>query len=66
MAVVVAHMTRPSTVVRVASALAMLAEEGYDTIVCNVDTPAERDRHVRRSELPHELVTRASTARRAS
>jgi len=45
-AVVVAHMTRPSTVVRVASALAVLAEEGYDTIVCNVDTPQERDRHL--------------------
>ena len=45
-AVVVVHMTRPSTVVRVASALAVLAEEGYDTIVCNVDTPAERDRHL--------------------
>jgi DNA-binding LacI/PurR family transcriptional regulator len=45
-AVVVAHMTRPSTVVRVASALAVLAEEGYDTIVCNVDTPAERDRQL--------------------
>ena len=45
-AVVVAHMTRPSTVVRVASALTVLAEEGYDTIVCNVDTPAERDRHL--------------------
>jgi DNA-binding LacI/PurR family transcriptional regulator len=45
-AVVVAHMTRPSTVVRIASALAVLAEEGYDTIVCNVDTPAERDRHL--------------------
>jgi DNA-binding LacI/PurR family transcriptional regulator len=45
-AVVVAHMTRPSTVVRVASALGVLAEEGYDTIVCNVDTPAERDRHL--------------------
>jgi DNA-binding LacI/PurR family transcriptional regulator len=45
-AVVVAHMTRPSTVVRVASALALLAEEGYDTIVCNVQTPAERDRHL--------------------
>ena len=39
-------MTRPSTVVRVASALAVLAEEGYDTIVCNVDTLAERDRHL--------------------
>ena len=45
-AVVVAHMTRPSTVVRVASALAALAEQGYDTIVCNVDTPAQRDRHL--------------------
>jgi DNA-binding LacI/PurR family transcriptional regulator len=45
-AVLVAHMTRPSTVVRVASALAVLAEEGYDTIVCNVDTLAERDRHL--------------------
>ena len=45
-AVLVAHMTRPSTVVRVASALAILAEQGYDTIVCNVDTPAERDRHL--------------------
>ena len=45
-AVLVAHMTRPSTVVRVASALAVLADEGYDTIVCNVDTPAERDRHL--------------------
>ena len=45
-ALVVAHMTRPATVVRVASALAVLAEEGYDTIVCNVDTPQERDRHL--------------------
>jgi DNA-binding LacI/PurR family transcriptional regulator len=45
-AVVVAHMTRPSTVARLASALAVLAEEGYDTIVCNVDTPADRDRHL--------------------
>jgi DNA-binding LacI/PurR family transcriptional regulator len=45
-AVLVAHMTRPSTVVRVASALAVLADEGYDTIICNVDTAAERDRHL--------------------
>ncbi|HLK72841.1 MAG TPA: LacI family DNA-binding transcriptional regulator [Streptosporangiaceae bacterium] len=45
-AVLVAHMTRPSTVVRLASALAVLAEEGYDTIVCNVETAAERDRHL--------------------
>jgi DNA-binding LacI/PurR family transcriptional regulator len=45
-AVVVTHMTRPSVVVRVASALAVLAEQGYETIVCNVDTPVERDRHL--------------------
>ena len=45
-AVVVAHMTRPSAVVRVASALAVLREHGYDTIVCNVDTPLERDRNL--------------------
>ncbi len=45
-AVLVAHMTRPSTVVRVASALAVLQEQGYDTIVCNVDTSGERDRHL--------------------
>jgi DNA-binding LacI/PurR family transcriptional regulator len=45
-AVMVAHLTRPSTVIRVASALAVLQEQGYDTIVCNVDTPLERDRHL--------------------
>jgi DNA-binding LacI/PurR family transcriptional regulator len=45
-AVMVAHLTRPSAVVRVASALAVLEEQGYDTIVCNVDTPLGRDRHL--------------------
>ena len=45
-AVIVTYLTRPSTVVRVASALAVLEEQGYDTIVCNVDTPLERDRHL--------------------
>jgi DNA-binding LacI/PurR family transcriptional regulator len=45
-AVLVSHMTRPSVVVRLASALAVLAEQGHETIVCNVDTPAERDRHL--------------------
>jgi DNA-binding LacI/PurR family transcriptional regulator len=45
-AVIVSHMTRPSVVVRVASALAVLAEQGYETIVCNVETPVERDRHL--------------------
>ena len=45
-ALIVAHMTRPSAVVRVASALAVLEEQGYDTIVCNVNSAAERDRHL--------------------
>jgi DNA-binding LacI/PurR family transcriptional regulator len=45
-ALMVAHMTWPSAVVRVASALAVLKEQGYDTIVCNVDSAAERDRHL--------------------
>ena len=45
-AVMVGHLTRPSSVVRVASALAVLEEQGYDTIVCNVDAPLERDRHL--------------------
>jgi len=45
-ALIVAHLTRPSTVVRVASALAVLEEQGYDAIVYNVDSPAERDRHL--------------------
>jgi LacI family transcriptional regulator len=45
-ALIVAHMTRPSAVVRVASALAVLEEQGYDAIVYNVDSPAVRDRHL--------------------
>ncbi|MGO9191170.1 MAG: LacI family DNA-binding transcriptional regulator, partial [Streptosporangiaceae bacterium] len=45
-ALIVAHLTRPSTVMRVASALAVLEEQGYDTIVYNVDSPLERDRHL--------------------
>jgi LacI family transcriptional regulator len=45
-AVVVTHVTRPSAVVRVAGALAVLEEQGYDTIVCNVESPLERDRQL--------------------
>jgi LacI family transcriptional regulator len=42
-AIVVPHLTRPSTVERLAGALAVLNEQGYDTVVCNVETPAQRD-----------------------
>jgi len=45
MAIVVPHLTRPSAVMRLAGALAVLDEQGYDTVVCNVDTPQQRDHH---------------------
>ena len=45
-ALIVAHLTRPSTVGRVASALAVLEEQGYDAIVYNVDSAIERGRHL--------------------
>jgi DNA-binding LacI/PurR family transcriptional regulator len=42
-AIMVPHLTRPSTVERLAGALAVLDEQGYDTVVCNVETAAQRD-----------------------
>jgi DNA-binding LacI/PurR family transcriptional regulator len=45
-AIVVPHLTRPSTVARLAGALAVLDADGYDTIVCNADTPEQRDHHL--------------------
>src|SRR5579875_2105401 len=45
-AILVPHLTRPSTVARLIGALEVLDEEGYDTIVCNADTPEQRDRHL--------------------
>jgi DNA-binding LacI/PurR family transcriptional regulator len=52
-AILATYMTRPSTVVRIASALEVLDEQGYDTIVCNVESPAERDRHLEALLPPH-------------
>src|ERR1700721_3890356 len=46
MAIVVPHLTRPSVVMRLAGALTVLDEQGYDTVVCNVDTPEQRDHHL--------------------
>jgi len=46
MAIVVPHLTRPSVVMRLAGALTVLDEQGYDTVVCNVDTPQQRDHHL--------------------
>jgi len=45
-AILVPHLTRPATVARLAGALAVLDEQGYDTILCNVDTPQQRDHHL--------------------
>ena len=45
-AILVPHLTRPSTVARLAGALAVLDSRGYDTIVCNADTPEQRDHHL--------------------
>ena len=45
-AILVPHLTRPSTVARLAGALAVLDDHGYDTIVCNADTPEQRDHHL--------------------
>ena len=45
-AIVVPYLTRPSVVTRLAGALAVFDERGYDTIVCNVETPQQRDRHL--------------------
>jgi DNA-binding LacI/PurR family transcriptional regulator len=40
---VVPHLTRPSAAERLAGALTVLTRHEYDTIVCNVDSPAQRD-----------------------
>jgi LacI family transcriptional regulator len=45
-AIVVPQLTRPSAVMRLAGALSVLDEQGYDTVVCNVDTLEQRDHHL--------------------
>jgi DNA-binding LacI/PurR family transcriptional regulator len=45
-AILVPHLTRPATVARLAGALSVLDQQRYDTIVCNVDTPEQRDHHL--------------------
>jgi DNA-binding LacI/PurR family transcriptional regulator len=45
-AIVVPHLTTPSAVMRLAGALTVLDEQGYDTVVCNVDTAGQRDHHL--------------------
>jgi DNA-binding LacI/PurR family transcriptional regulator len=40
-------MTRAAMVGRLAGAISVLDEYGYDTVVYNAESPAQRDRHVR-------------------
>ncbi len=42
-AIVIPHLTRPSAAERLAGALSVLTRHEYDTIVCNADSPAQRD-----------------------
>ncbi len=46
-AIVVPYLTRPSAVARLAGALSVFDEQGYDALVCNVETPQQRDRRLR-------------------
>jgi DNA-binding LacI/PurR family transcriptional regulator len=45
-AIVIPYLPRPSAVERLAGALSVLDKHGYDTVVCNVDSPAQRDHHL--------------------
>ena len=44
--ILVPFLTRPSVVERLAGAIAVIDELGYDTVVFNVETRQQRDRHV--------------------
>lgn len=46
-AVLVPFLARPSVVARLASVLPVLEEAGLDCVVCNIETPEQRDRHLR-------------------
>ena len=44
--ILVPFMTRPSVVTRLAGAIGVLDDEGFDTVVRHVETPGQRDRHL--------------------
>lgn len=43
--IIVPFLTRPSVAARLAGIIDVLDAKGYDTVVFNVETPAQRDRH---------------------
>lgn len=46
-AIIVPFLTTPSVVARLAGVIEVLDAEGYDTIVCNIESSAQRDRQLR-------------------
>jgi DNA-binding LacI/PurR family transcriptional regulator len=52
--ILVPFMTRPSVSVRLAGAIGVLDDEGFDTVVRNVETPDQRDRHLAALTTRHE------------
>ena len=42
----VPFLTRPSSAARLVGALGVLEKQGYDAILCNVETPAQLERHL--------------------
>ncbi len=52
--ILVPFLTRPSVTERLAGAISVLDDEGFDTVVRNVETPAQRDRHLAALTTRHE------------
>jgi LacI family transcriptional regulator len=54
-AVLVPFLTRPSVAARLNGILGVLDAEGYDCIVCNVESPEQRDRSLHNFADPHRV-----------
>ena len=52
--ILVPFLTRPSVTERLAGAISVLDDEGFDTVVRNVETPGQRDRHLAALTTRHE------------
>ncbi len=52
--ILVPFLTHPSAAARLAGAIGVLDDEGFDTVVHNVETPDQRDRHVAALTTRHE------------
>jgi DNA-binding LacI/PurR family transcriptional regulator len=52
--ILVPFLTRPSATARLAGVIGVLDREGFDTVVRNVETPGQRDRHLAALTTRHE------------